>query len=51
MYISQSAEYIGLCLMNIGLVEDLVGQKLKVLEGDIILTDGNFGVVGKYITK
>lgn len=41
MFISQSAEYIGLCWMNIGLVEDLVGSNLKVLEGDIILADGN----------
>lgn len=51
MFISLPAEDIGLCWMNIGLVEDLVGQNLKVLEGDIILADRNFGVVGKYIIK
>lgn len=51
MFISQPADYIGLCWMNIGLLEDLVGQNLKVLEGDIILADEDFGVVGKYIIK
>lgn len=51
MFISQPAEYLGLCWMNIGLVEDLVGQNLTVLEGDIILANGKFGVVGKYIMK